>query len=384
MRSVVAFPRVRVLVDYRPALRARTGIGEYVHQLAAALTRLPDAAPAVTVFSASWRDRVSAEARTELTATRIVDRAVPVGALRWSWHHLGWPPVEWLAGPHDVVHSPTPLLLPASRAAQVVTLFDLHFLDAPHLATDVAQRDFARRVRAHVRRADHVVAGSTSAAALAATTLGVPTDRLTTTPLGAPAWADAVYQRRGPRPGRAFLFVGTLEPRKNLGLLLDGYERLRARRVDAPPLVVAGGSAPGSEAWVARTTRPPLAGHVRVTGYVSDAERQALFADARALVLPSLDEGFGLPVLEAMACGVPVVVSPVGPLPDLAGDAGLVAPLGDADAWAAALEACLDDDRAADLGRRGRTRAATYTWAATARATVQAYRAAIAARAERR
>ena len=76
--------------------------------------------------------------------------------------------------------------------------------------------------------------------------------------------------------------------------------------------------------------------------------------------------------------------SPVGPLPDLAGDAGLVAPLGDADAWAAALEACLDDDRAAELGRRGRARAATYTWAATARATVQAYRAAIAARAERR
>ncbi len=144
MRSVVAFPRVRVLVDYRPALRARTGIGEYVHQLAAALTRLPDAAPAVTVFSASWRDRVSAEARAELTATRVVDRAVPVGALRWSWHHLGWPPVEWLAGPHDVVHSPTPLLLPASRAAQVVTLFDLHFLcQRARVALDEMRRPLA-------------------------------------------------------------------------------------------------------------------------------------------------------------------------------------------------------------------------------------------------
>ena len=212
MRSVVAFPRVRVLVDYRPALRARTGIGEYVHQLAAALTHLPDAAPAVTVFSASWRDRVSADARVALGAARVTDRAVPVGALRWSWHHLGWPPVEWLAGPHDVVHSPTPLLLPTSRAAQVVTLFDLHFLDAPHQTTDVAQRDFARRVRAHVGRADHVVAGSTYAARLATSALGVPPERLTTTPLGAPDWADAVHRRRDARPGGTFLFVGTLEP----------------------------------------------------------------------------------------------------------------------------------------------------------------------------
>jgi alpha-1,3-rhamnosyl/mannosyltransferase len=119
-------------------------------------------------------------------------------------------------------------------------------------------------------------------------------------------------------------------------------------------------------------------------GYVSDAPRRALFADARALVLPSLDEGFGLPVLEAMACGLPVVVSPVGPLPELVGDAGLVAPLGDVDAWTAALEACLDDARAGALGARGTTRAAGYTWHATATATLGAYVAAIAARAERR
>lgn len=384
MRGVVPLPRVRVLVDYRPALRARTGIGEYVHQLAAALVRLPAGAPDVTVFAASWRDRVTAEARAALTGARIVERPLPVGALRWSWHHLGVPPVEWLAGPHDVAHSPTPLLLPASRAAQVVTLFDLHFLTAPDQATDVAQRDFARRVRDHVRRADHIVAGSSHAAALATSALGVARERITVTPLGAPAWARDVARQRHGQPGRILLFVGTLEPRKNLGLLLDAYEQLRARRREVPPLVVAGGAGPGSDAWAARAARPPLAGHVRMLGYVSDETRRALFADARALVLPSVDEGFGLPVLEAMACGVPAVVSPVGPMPDLVGDAGLVAPLDDVAAWTDALEACLDDARALALGARGAARAADYTWRATGEATTRAYRAAVAARAERR
>jgi glycosyltransferase involved in cell wall biosynthesis len=148
--------------------------------------------------------------------------------------------------------------------------------------------------------------------------------------------------------------------------------------------VLAGGLGPGGQAWADQATAAPLAGHVTLTGYVSDAERRALFTDARAVVLPSLDEGFGLPALEAMACGVPVVVTPAGALPEVVGDAGLIAPLGAPDAWADALEACLDDARARDLGARGVRRAAQFSWAATAAATCAAYRAAIDARAERR
>ena len=111
-----------------------------------------------------------------------------------------------------------------------------------------------------------------------------------------------------------------------------------------PPLVLAGGLGRRRRrrGWRARRGAP-LAGHVTVTGYVSDAERRALYADARAVVVPSLDEGFGLPALEAMACGVPVVATPVGALPEVLGDAGLFAPLGEPDAWAEALDACADD-----------------------------------------
>lgn len=378
---MVPSPCVRVLVDYRPALRARTGIGEYVHELARALTAGAGAALDLTVFSSSWRDRIAAEALVELPGVRVVDRRLPVAALTWCWHR-GWPPVELLAGAHDVAHSPTPLLLPARRAAQIVTVFDLHFLDQPDDARGQAQRDFAAYIRHHVQRADHVIAGSRYGASLVTGRLGVAPARVSTTLLGAPPWAADVQAARAGSTGRTILFLGTLESRKNVGLLLDGYERLLARRSDVPPLVLAGALGEGGAPWVDRASRAPLARHVTVTGYVSEARRRALFADARVMVVPSLDEGFGLPAVEAMACGVPVIATPVGALPEVLGDAGLFAPL-DAEAWADALDVSTDDTRLRAMAARGLAQAAGFSWANTAAGTLDAYRAAVATRAER-
>ena len=111
---------MRVLVDYRPALRERTGVGEYVHELAKALVR--DAAgprdDRLTLFTSSWKDRPDAILSSEMPSARIVDVRVPVRALVWSWNRLEWPPVEWFAGQHDVVHSQSPLLIPARHGAR--------------------------------------------------------------------------------------------------------------------------------------------------------------------------------------------------------------------------------------------------------------------------
>ncbi len=380
---MVPFLAVHVVVDYRPALRAKTGIGEYVHELSRALAVSEGAERRLTLFSSSWADRVDPMVGREIPRAKVVDSRLPVGVLTWAWHRLEWPGIERLTGACDVVHSPTPMLVPASRAAQVVTVFDLFFLHHPADVAGAVQRDFARLARTHVARADHVIVGSAHAAALVTTEFGVTADKITTTPLGPPAWADSVRRARQQAPGDEILFIGTLEARKNLGVLLDGYAQLLNRRPDAPALIVAGRVTEAARDWVARAQAPPLAGHVVIAGYVSDAERQRLYARARVVVLPSLDEGFGLPALEAMACGVPVIVAPVGALPEVVGDAGLYAAPDQPHAWADALEACLDDARVADLSTRGHLRADTYSWARTADASWRAYEAAMCARRER-
>jgi len=122
---------VRIVVDYRPALRERTGVGEYVHELAKALSAPADEPrDEITLFTNSWKDRPAPSLASEMPSARIVDLKIPVSALVWSWNRMEWPPIEWFSGPADVVHSQSPLLIP-SGAAQVVTVHDLDFLRHP-------------------------------------------------------------------------------------------------------------------------------------------------------------------------------------------------------------------------------------------------------------
>jgi alpha-1,3-rhamnosyl/mannosyltransferase len=168
--------------------------------------------------------------------------------------------------------------------------------------------------------------------------------------------------------------VGTLEPRKNIGALLDAWTLLVRSRRALPKLRLVGAARPEAGTWLARLQVPPLAGTVEYTGYVADGERRATYEGARLLVLPSWHEGFGLPALEAMALGVPVVVSNRGALPEVVGDAGLQVAPDDTRALAAAIGAVIDDPaRAADLSARGLARAAGFTWDAAAASLRAAY-----------
>jgi glycosyltransferase involved in cell wall biosynthesis len=168
------------------------------------------------------------------------------------------------------------------------------------------------------------------------------------------------------------LSVGSLEPRKNLLRLLEAYARLEGSR---PSLVIAGARNYWKSSPVVETvSRLGLEQHVRFTGYVEDADLPALYSAASLFVFPSLYEGFGLPVLEAMACGTPVVTSSVSSLPEVAGDAALLVDPRDVDAIASAMRRILDDsDLAADLRARGLARAAQFSWERTARETLAVY-----------
>jgi glycosyltransferase involved in cell wall biosynthesis len=373
---------VRVLIDYRAALRERSGVGEYTHQLVRALLdrgrRLAGQPIDLTVFSSSSKDRLATD--PELAGATLVDRQIPVRLLNLAWHRLGWPSAELLAGgSFDIAHSLHPLLMPSTRAAQVVTIHDLNFMRHPERTRAEIRRDYRSLARQHAHRADQVIVVSQFTAREVERLLDVSSDRISICSPGGPGWVPRTVQ---PTNGY-LLFFGTLEPRKNLGTLLDAYELLTSRRSDLPDLVLAGKVTDQSGPWIERIGRPPLNSRVRSLGYVPPAQRQSLYAGARILVQPSFEEGFGLPVLEAMTIGVPVVAANAGALPEVGGDAVLLAAPSDPAALAAAIERLLDDEAMVSVCvDRGIARAAEYTWDRTAATTMAAYARAMTRRAQ--
>jgi glycosyltransferase involved in cell wall biosynthesis len=359
---------VRILLDYRPALRERTGVGEYAHELAAALARRLEPPDTLTLFSSSWKDRLPPR---PVVGADVVDVRVPVRVLNAAWHRLRWPPVERWAGPVDVAHSLHPLLMPARRARQVVTVHDLDFLDHPERTRAEIRRDYAALAAAHARRADLVVTVSAFTAAEVERRLGVTKARIVVCSPGAPAWTPRVeHPRNGP-----ILFMGTLEPRKNVGVLLKAYGEL-VRQREAPELWLAGGATASAAEWLRAIEQPPLAGHVKHLGYIESGRRYELYKQASMFVLPSHLEGFGIPALEAMTVGVPVIVSNRGALPEVAGGAAQVVEPDDIAGLADAMRRYLDDagGAATTASRLGVERARQYSWDASATKLIARYR----------
>jgi glycosyltransferase involved in cell wall biosynthesis len=372
---------VRILLDYRPALVTRTGVGEYVHRLAEALARVSAGRDAITLFASSWKDRLRRDA---VPGTAVADCRVPARVLTSLWHRAAWPPVERLAGgPWDIVQSAQPTLVPSRTGIRLTTAYDLDFLDHP----ERTQAEFTGRYAALARRdadeTDHMIAISAYTAGEVEARLGVPRSRITVCRPGRPAWP---VRMAPPAASLAYLlFVGTLEPRKNVAGLLQAYGRLVARHPQAPPLVLVGRTVPESASVLAQRSQHPFAGRVQHRGYIPDGERAALYAGATALILPSFFEGFGLPVLEAMTVGVPVIASDRGALPEVLGDAGLLVSPDDPEELAAAMHRVSTDAGLANtLGARGARRSLMFDWMASASTLREIYEALTAAGRRRR
>ena len=301
---------------------------------------------------------------------------LPRRALYDSWHRLRAPSVQRLAGPVDIVHATGGVVPPSGRAALVATVNDLAFLSRPEWFTRRGVRFATRGFELARAQAAVVIAPSRSTADdLAAH--GVDRERIRVVPLAAveasPGAAEigAVRDRYG-LPGVFALWVGTAEPRKNLAGLLRAAERTAT----AVPLVLAGPDGWGldAEALASRA-----ACDVIRLGFVPQEELPALYAAARVFVYPSLMEGFGLPVLEAMAQGTPVVTSAGTATEEVCDDPASVVDPTDADALAAAIDAVVIDD--AEHSRRSasaRARAAAFSWSATAAQVRIAYEEACA------
>jgi glycosyltransferase involved in cell wall biosynthesis len=366
---------VDILIDYRPALRQRTGVGEYVHGLATALAPRLDKADSLTLFSSSWKDRLSTAA---VAGAAQVDRRIPVRLLNLLWHRLEWPPIELFAPRMDVVHSLHPLLIPSRSAARVVTVPDLYFLDHPEMTVAEIRRDYPALARDHVRRADGVVVISQYTRRQVIERFDVDPDRITVSYPGKPDWP----RRAEPTTVGPIVFLGTTEPRKNLSRLLEAYAILVDRVAATPDLVIAGATRTSvDQLFAGSQSVGRVRDRIHFPGYISEAERQRLYSQASVLALPSLDEGFGMTALEAMTVGLPVVASNRGALPEVVQEAGILIDPEDVRSLSAALERVLSDsDRRRDMAERGLVQAQRFTWAASARSLYDGYRAAHARR----
>ncbi len=385
---------MRVALDATPLLGPRTGVGRYVAGLAEALAGLAGPEPeSVALIPFSWRGTGDlAAAAPAGPRIRVGRRRAPARLLQAAWGRLPWPPVEWLSGPVDVFHATNFVAPPTRRAATVLTIHDLTYLRFPQMVTDASAR-YRQLVPRALDRGAVVCAPTAAVATEVADQYGLPPDRLVVTPLGVDsAWRQATppdpsWLATHGLPGRYLLFVGNREPRKNLSTLLTAYRQLLSTRVEmvgtGPTVTEGAGTIPplvlvGPPGWgEALDTAGLPAGAVRTPGYLPQADLTKVVAGAAALVFPSWYEGFGLPALEALACGTPVVASDLPALREVLGDQAELVPPGDPAALADALARVLEDPGGEDARAARRTRAAGITWENCAQATLGAYRLAL-------
>ena len=368
---------MRIGIDTTPLLGRMTGVGVYTSNLLKVLAQdWTEDELVATAFT--WRGRHGLHSAIPPRVC-VRSRPAPARALREMWSAVGFPPVEALCGPVDAFHATNFVLPPLRRAAGIVTVHDVAFLRYPETVS-AASLAYRELVPAGLSRAAMVLTPSQAVAEQVQDAYAVPDDRIMVTPLGVdPQWSvtpppPPVWRSARGISADYVLAVGTLEPRKNLRTLVAAYAGLVAGRADVPPLVIAGGSGWGEALDL--STIPD--GRVILTGHLPLPDLRSLVAGATLLVFPSIDEGFGLPSLEALACGVPVVANDLPVMREVLGDQADFCDAVDPLALADAILTVLENPRGSADARRAR--AAEFSWTRCAKLTHAAYEAAVALR----
>ncbi len=365
-------------LDLSAAVHRRAGLGRYAESLARALyTLIPDE---LALFYNAERG-IAPLAGLEHLPTRTV-------ALGYKpWRMLVWAgqlariSFNHLIPGATLFHATEHLLLPLHGIPTVLTVHDLIFRHLPEHHKRLNRWYLNATMPLYCRRATHIIAVSEATRQDLIAAYAVPPEKITVVLEAAdpqftpqpPERIIAARERYG-LPEAYLLFVSTIEPRKNLTRLLRAWEPLYLTG-EAPPFVIVGKRGWLAEDFYAALDASPAREGMLFTGYVADGDLPALYSGALAFVFPSLYEGFGLPPLEAMACGAPVLCANASSLPEVVGDAALLVDPTSVDAIREGLRRLLSDsDLRADLRTRGIQRAAQFSWERAAQETLAIYR----------
>ncbi|MSQ24339.1 MAG: glycosyltransferase family 1 protein [Chloroflexi bacterium] len=371
---------MRIGIDYSAGVNQAAGIGRFVRNLVQAVSEVDTHNEYVLMYATPNPGRVPSFPSAPNFATKQL--AIRERLLTILWQRLQIPlSVERMLGHLDIFHAPDFVLPPVKNAVTLLTVHDLAFLIHPECAHEGLRKYLEHAVPRSIARADYILADSENTKSDVVCLMDADPDRVfvvpgAVDPVFVPAAEDAIvaaraaYQIRGP----FILGVGTIEPRKNWPRLIEAYARFRTRTGLRHQLVIAGGAGWLTEETYACASRSAYADDIRFTGRVADAELVALYSGAEVFAYPSLYEGFGMPPLEAMACGTPVVCSNTSSLPECADGAALMVSPTDPEAISDAIErVCTDSDLRADLRLRGIARALEYGWEKSAQRLVSIY-----------
>ena len=371
---------MRIGIDATALPQQRTGVANYVFGLVRGLAAV-DGDNSYVVFA---KPQHIAELGVDRPNFRFLPVEFPARGLRLAWEQVALPR-HVRAERLDVLHSPHYTMPLRHAARSVVTFCDMTFILQPEVHQPIKRVFFPAMMRWSARHADRLITISESTRDDLLRLWDVDPDRTTAVPLAAgpeyrPGPADAAAAacaRHGLQPGAYILYVGVLEPRKNVDRLIAAFGQAGAR-LGGLDLVIAGRRGWMYDEIFAQVQALGLEKRVRFTGYVAQEDLPGLYGGARLFAYPSRYEGFGLPVLEAMGCGVPVVTTNVSSMPEVAGDACLLVSPDDVAGLADAMSRLVEQPAlAAELGRRGQERAAAFTWERCARETRAVYEQAL-------
>jgi glycosyltransferase involved in cell wall biosynthesis len=359
----------------------KTGIGRMAYQTLWAMSDLPKIHGTMNIFT--MRKGKGYEAQWEEIGA-LVSRGLVLRRCAWFhdvlykmlWNFLPIPYRLYFGSGADVTHFFNYYIPPGVAGKRVTTVCDMVFLAHPETMNAKTRMMLRLSLKKSVKRAHHIVTISEFSKSEILSYLDVPESKITVVPLGVdhdafrpdiPDEEKRLVKDRYGLDEDYFLYLGTLEPRKNIVRLINAYARLCRMRRDVPLLCIAGRKGWQFDEIFAAANDLEIASRVVFTDYISQKDAPALIASALAFVFPSVYEGFGLPPLEAMACGTPVIAADIPSLREVVADAGVLVDPYDSDRLTRAMENIIDDAALrVHLRHRGIARAATFTWERTA------------------